>query len=131
MRKLKQIIKLSDAVDGYMETPGHDAEIMALDENGEIWFGELETTEDNRRVIDWTPVNTPKDGAGFTEPQLSFFDKWEQDARERIKVDTETSGETVPLATEEQDDTNGTGKTPHGSSDNDLEDGEGIDPYLG
>ena len=117
MRKLKQI--------------AYDVErreVLALDENGELWHGTLETTDDGRRVIDWTPVNTPKDGAGWSEPQVSFFDKWEKEARERLQIDSDASGEAVPLATEEQTDASGTGETVQDSSDDSVEDGEGSDP---
>lgn len=105
MRKLKQIIKITDQTDGYMETPGTAMGLMGLDDNGELWHGTLEITEDRRRVIDWTPVNTPRDGAAFTEPQLSRFDKFEKEAHERLQADAEASGETVPLATEDETDT--------------------------
>jgi hypothetical protein len=102
MRKLKQIIKISDPVEGYMEIPPQGAEIMALDENGELWFGKVTTTDDDRRVIDWSPINGPKDGVGFTEPQLNFFDQWERDAHKRISADT--SRETIPLANNSEDE---------------------------
>ena len=120
MRKLKQII----VVDQEM----YPGSLMSLDENGELWHGTLETTDDGRRVIDWTPVNTPKDGAGWSEPQVSFFDKWEKEARERLQADADSSGETVPLETEEQTDASGTGETVQDSSDDSVEDGEGADP---
>lgn len=103
-------------------------EAIALDDNGELWFGKLETTEDERRVIDWTPVNTPKDGAAYSEPQLDFFDRWEREARARIQADIDSSGEAVPLETTEQDDASATGETIQDSSDDGVEDGEGIDP---
>lgn len=128
MRKLNAIIKLSDAMEGYMEIPSREAEVMALDENGELWSGELKRTEDNRRVIDWTPVNTPKDGAGFSEPQLDFFDRWEKEARARLQADIDASGEAVPLATDEQTDARSTGEEAEGASDDSVEDGKGSDP---
>lgn len=120
MRKLKQITVVDQ--DMYPGT------LMALDDNGELWHGTLETTDDGRRVIDWTPVNTPKDGAGFSEPQMTFFDKWEKEANERLQAHADASGEAVPLATEEQTDARGTGEAIQDSSDDSVEDGEGIDP---
>lgn len=125
MRKLKSIIKLQDATEGYGGSP---LEVLALDENGELWHGTLETTDDQRRVIDWTPVNTPKDGVAYSEPQIDFFDKWEQEARERLQADADSSGETVSLETQEQTDTRGTGEAVQDSSDDGVEDGEGSDP---
>ena len=119
MRKLTQICTL--------DAPN----LLALDDNGELWFGTLEETEDERRVIEWSPVNRPKDGAAFTEPQLNFFDKWEQDARERLKRDAETRRKALPLETEEPDDTGATGGEAEDSSDDRVEDGEGADPDLG
>lgn len=127
MRKLKQVIVLDEfrkLGDVAISIP----ELLALDENGELWHGTLETTDDERRVIEWTPVNTPKDGAGFSEPQISFFDKWEQDARARLQADTDSSGETVPLETEEQDDARTTVEEAQDSSDDSVEDGERHDP---
>lgn len=115
MRKLKQIHQMQFE------------EIIALDDNGELWHGKLETTEDGRRVIDWTPVNTPKDGAAYSEPQLDFFDKWEREANARIQTDLEASGKAVPLATEEKTDTSATGEEAEDSSDERVEDGEGKD----
>jgi hypothetical protein len=116
MRKLKQIIEL------------YPSDVLALDENGELWFGTMETTDDQRRVVDWSPVNTPKDGSGWSEPQQSFFDKWEKEARERIANDIDLGGEAVSLAEEESHDASGTGETVQDTPDNDLEDGEGTDP---
>lgn len=115
MRKLKQIEII-------------EPELMALDENGELWFGTLEATDDGRRVIDWTPVNTPKDGAGYSEPQMSRFDKWEIEANERLRDHAAAIGEAVPLATQEETDTSTTGKEAQSSSDDRVEDGEGTDP---
>ena len=104
MRKLKQIIvaESMQSDDGLFSCV---TKMLALDDNGEMWYGEIEETEDGRRVIDWTPVNTPRDGAAFTEPQLSRFDKFEKEAHERLQADAEASGETVPLATEDETDT--------------------------
>ena len=103
-------------------------EAIALDDNGELWFGKLEITEDERRVIDWTPVNTPKDGAAYSEPQLSRFDKWEAEANERLRTEAAASGEAVPLATKEEDDAGSTGEEAQGASGDSVEDGEGADP---
>ena len=119
MRKLTQICTL--------DSPN----LLALDDNGELWFGTLQETDDERRVISWSPVNRPKDGASFTEPQLTFFDKWEKDARERLKRDAEASGKAVSLAAQEPDDTGTTGGEAEDSSDDRVEDGEGADPDLG
>jgi hypothetical protein len=120
MRQLKQII----VVDQEM----YPGTLMALDENGELWHGTLETTDDGRRVVEWTPVNTPKDGVAYSEPQIDFFDKWERDARERLQADTDASGETVPLETQEQTDARGTGEAVQDSSNDSVEDGEGSNP---
>lgn len=129
MRKLTQIIKLADETEGYMEIPGNNVEILALDENGELWFGALESTEDKRRVIDWSPVNRPKDGASFTEPQLSFFDQWEREARAIIEADRQRNA--VSLETPGAADTGTTGGTVQATPDDSVEDGEGTDPDLG
>jgi hypothetical protein len=103
-------------------------EAIALDDNGELWFGKLEITDDERRVINWTPVNTPKDGAAYSEPQLSRFDKWEKEANERLQADAEASGEAVPLETQEEDDAGSTGEEAPSTSGDSVEDGEGTDP---
>lgn len=120
MRKLKQILVIDQEM-----YPGN---LMALDDNGELWHGTLETTDDNRRVIDWTPVNTPKDGAAYSEPQLDFFDKWEKEAHARIQADIDSGREVVSLETETKADASGTGETVQDSSDDGVEDGEGSDP---
>lgn len=112
MRKLKQISYDVERL-----------EVLALDENGELWFGKMQSTDDDRRVVDWSPINGPKDGAGFTEPQMSFFDQWERDARKRIAADT--SRETVPLATNERADSSGPVETIQTTPDINLEDGKG------
>jgi hypothetical protein len=91
MRKLKQITYDVERL-----------EVLGLDENGELWFGKVTTTDDDRRVVDWSPINGPKDGVGFTDPQMSFFDQWERDARKRINVDT--TREDVPLADHAKDE---------------------------
>ena len=80
MRKLKQVVKLADAVEE------HGAEILALDENGELWHGTLETSEDKRKVIDWTPVQLPPDGMAFSEPQMSFWDRMEKQAHDNYEA---------------------------------------------
>lgn len=128
VRKLQQIIKLNPEQSGYMEIPPKSAEVLALDENGELWHGTLETTADERRVIDWSPVNTPKDGAAYSEPQLSFFDKWEKEAHERLQADAEASGETVSLETEKPDDTREISEEAESPPDDSVENGEGTDP---
>ena len=126
MRTLKQIIKLTDGV-----RYTHGTEILALDENGELWFGALEATDDARRVVNWTPVNTPKDGAGYSEPQLSFFDKWEKEAHERIQAEAERLGKDVSLAAEKPDHTAAISGSTGRASDDRVEDGEGTDPVDG
>ena len=128
MRKLKQIIKLEERMGGYMELPGSPAELMALDENGELWHGTLENTEDQRRVINWTPVNTPKDGAAYSEPQQSFFDKWEKEAHERLQTEAEAERKIVSLETITPNVTGATGGQAGSASDDSVEDGEGTDP---
>jgi hypothetical protein len=127
MRKLKQLITVSQ----YMklgDTAQDKPDLMALDDNGELWHGKLETTGDGRKVIDWTPVNTPKDGAAYSEPQLSRFDKWELEANEILQADADASGEDVPIAAQDEADTVGTSGEAERSSGVDLEDGEGTDP---
>lgn len=104
MRKLKQVIKLADAVEGYMEIPPQGAEIIALDEGGELWHGTLETSEDQRRVVHWTPVQLPPDGMAFSEPQRSFWDRMEKQARDNYEASLDASGETPPVETEEPTD---------------------------
>lgn len=101
MRKLRQIIKISEPVEGYMEIPPQGAEIMALDDGGELWFGVMETSDDGRRVVDWTPVQLPPDGMSFSEEQLSFWDKMERDAREKYKASLDGTGEAETLETKE------------------------------
>lgn len=128
MRRLKQVIKLHDEVDGYMETPPQGAEILALDEEGELWFGVLETSEDKRKVVNWSPVQLPPDGMSFSLPQLSFWDRMEKEAHDRYQASLDPAGETEAVAQEEQTDAGRTRKEAEGASDIGLEDGEGIDP---
>ena len=128
MRKLKQIIRLNDEVKGIEHgLPLVNQQLMALDDNGELWHGTLEITDDERRVIDWTPVNTPKDGAAFTEPQLDFFDKWEREAHARIQTEIDRTRKDVPLASHESHDARAIGEEAEDSSGDCVEDGEGAE----
>lgn len=118
MRRLKQI-----------EIDYARNHVYALDEQGEFWFGTIETSEDKRRVVDWSPVQLPPDGMSFSEPQLSFWDKLEKKARENLKQATlDGPGEAPTMAKEEQDVASGTREQTEGASDISLEDGKGIDP---
>lgn len=131
MRKLKQIAIMNSFNRVGELSVTEMTGLLGLDENGELWHGALESTEDGRRVVDWTPVNTPKDGAGFTKPQLSFFDKWEQEARERIKADADSSGEAVSLETEKPTHARATSGEGESTPDHDLENGERTDSNIG
>ena len=99
MRKLQQI-----------EVDFARNELWALDENGELWHGTADTSEDGRRVVDWTPVQLPPDGMAFSEPQRSFWDKVERDAKRNIetKITLDSSGEAAAVAQEEPADASGT-----------------------
>ena len=128
MRRLKQIIKLADEIEGYMEVPPQPMEIMALDEQGELWFGTLETSSDKRKVVNWSPVQLPPDGMSFSKPQLSFWDRMEKEAHDRYQASLDPAGETETVEKEEQTDTGGTREEARGASDQRVKDGEGIDP---
>ena len=117
MRKLTQIMPDPQCLDA----------IWAIDENGELWFGAVEITDDDRRMIEWSPVNRPKDGASFSKPQESFFDKWERKAREIIEADREADA----VATPGEDVTDGASSEAEGSPDHGEQDGEGSDPDTG
>jgi hypothetical protein len=103
-------------------------EIWALDVEGELWFGTLETSEDKRKVVNWSPVQLPPDGMSFSEPQRSFWDKMEKQARENYEASLEPARKAPAMAEEEQDVAGGTSGEVEGASDLDLEDGEGTDP---
>lgn len=102
--------------------------MFALDEEGELWYGKAEATEDKRRVVDWSPVQLPPDGMSFSKPQLSFWDRMEKEAHERYEASLEGLREAPTLAQEEQAIASGTREEAEGASDVDLEDGEGTDP---
>lgn len=134
-RALKQIIALNDP------------DVLALDDSGLLWFGRLRLldkgTQKTRtvpygerndtddplldRVIEWQPIQGPPDGIHFTEAKLTFWDNMEKKAREIIEDNSDGSGETIPLETEERSDTRRSGDQVQGASDDDLEDGEGQD----
>jgi len=120
----------------------NDPDILALDVNGLIWFGRLRMLKKEvrpcphnndiddplqDRVIEWQPIQGPPDGVHFTEAKLTFWENMEKKAREIVKDNTDGSGETIPLETEERSDTRRSGDQVQGASDDDLEDGEGKD----
>ena len=88
MRKLKHVILMRESPD----------DILALDENGELWFGELISSEDGRRVVNWSPVQLPPDGMAFSEPQLSFWDRMEKKARANYEANPDRRRETSIVA---------------------------------
>lgn len=102
--------------------------IWALDEQGELWFGRVEASEDKRRVVEWSPVQLPPDGMSFSKPQMSFWDRMEKKARDNYEASLDRPGEAATLEKEEQTVASGTGGEAEGASDISLEDGEGIDP---
>lgn len=116
MRKLNQIIRIDENVRG-IEHGQFDkiVEVLALDANGELWFGKLEVTDDDRRVVDWSPVNTPEDGVGYTKEQMSFFDKWEKEAHEIIEADRQRDA--LSLASEAEVDASGSGEAVQAAPD--------------
>jgi hypothetical protein len=124
VRNLKQIITCDYGVGKHHLKI---SSVLALDVEGELWHGTLETSEDGRQAVKWSPVQLPPDGMSFSKPQLSFWDRMEKEAHDRYQASLDPAGETETVAQEEQTDAGGTRGEVEGASDISLEDGEGID----
>lgn len=108
------------------------SDILALDENGETWYGQLERLKDESgahtedRMIRWQPLKNPPDGAHYSERKLSFWDQVEREGRENIEHDKRR--EATLLAKTKPIDTGRTVQAVQFTPDHSIEDGEGTDP---
>jgi hypothetical protein len=131
MRKLKQIAVLPNHPNHHGVVLGPQT-LLALDENGETWFGIVERLPDEAgystddRVITWQPIKGPPDGAHYSERKLSFWDQIEREGRENIESDRRR--EALLLATTKPIDTGRTVEAVQLASDHSVKDGEGTDP---